>query len=541
MWKTVAKEEKRVKDLFENAKRRAQRRRAFYDSRLGDPMQLLRVSGSAVRLATNPETYTFNEDPKNLMPWASDPSVKIDRFDGRALLDYLPSTTPATIESGLRLDRDEDGIGNKLRFERWHDLVDKTRLHVSEEQCLEDNEEEWNDLVAKHHALIGKVPEKKLDDTDGPNIQPSFAFNYGTEVAHNENVNYTQVDRELTALEEENILDHLDDLTYQDRDALDALGAEYYIHNYYRLLRHAKQELDARVVQLKVTAVNLERTLAGKKPLKSSEIEGLLNVTGRDNGASQRTQIKRRGRRRRSSSPAHCSIRRSSPSYEPYRNSSSRSSSESPKAENMEFIMEFSGENVGEVDDSWMEQNPSSASASIYDDVEPNAASALSEKLSRGITGTKRTLTGTIKSNVADAVNTTKLSLAEKLKQRMRQGLDKSIRSNEIKRQVKEREQELSHARQKGDILSGQEQILTNLEKAAPRAQVAVEVEAEPAAADTILCIMTLFERSLTKEAVAGAAAGAVAGPVTQVVTELAAVVGVIGISGVATPDRNHE
>jgi hypothetical protein len=63
------------------------------------------------------------------MPWASDPSVKIDRFDGRALLDFLPSTTTAMIESGLRLDRDEDGIGNELRFQRWHDLIDKARLH----------------------------------------------------------------------------------------------------------------------------------------------------------------------------------------------------------------------------------------------------------------------------------------------------------------------------------------------------------------------------------------------------------------------------
>lgn len=32
------------------------------------------------------------------------------------------------IESGLQMERDEDGIGNELRFERWHDLVDKYRL-----------------------------------------------------------------------------------------------------------------------------------------------------------------------------------------------------------------------------------------------------------------------------------------------------------------------------------------------------------------------------------------------------------------------------
>jgi hypothetical protein len=63
------------------------------------------------------------------MPWPSDPSVRIDRFDGRALLDFLPTDNAAMVESGLRIERDEDGIGNELRFERWFDLVDKMRLH----------------------------------------------------------------------------------------------------------------------------------------------------------------------------------------------------------------------------------------------------------------------------------------------------------------------------------------------------------------------------------------------------------------------------
>ncbi|KAK3812185.1 MAG: hypothetical protein J3Q66DRAFT_349612, partial [Benniella sp.] len=318
MWKTVAKEEKRVKDLLENAKRRAQRRRAYYDSKLGDPLQLLRVSGTAVRLETNPETYTFNEDAKSLMPWASDPSVKIDRFDGRALLDFLPSTTTAMIESGLRLDRDEDGIGNELRFQRWHDLIDKARLHLSEDQCLVENEEEWNDLVAKHHALIGKLPEKHKDAADTPSTSLNFAHNYGTEVVQGETELGQQVDPELTALEEDNILDHLDDLSVRDRDHLDSLGAEYHVQDYYRMLRNAKQDQDTRVMQLKVTAVNLERALAGKKPLKASEIEGLIGNAGNEK-SDRESNSRRRRRRGRSSSPAYRGTRRSSPSYEPYR------------------------------------------------------------------------------------------------------------------------------------------------------------------------------------------------------------------------------
>ena len=44
------------------------------------------------------------------------------------------------------------------------DALTKTLLPanilVSEEQCLAENEEEWNDLVARHHALIGKSADK---------------------------------------------------------------------------------------------------------------------------------------------------------------------------------------------------------------------------------------------------------------------------------------------------------------------------------------------------------------------------------------------
>ena len=76
---------------------------------------------------------------------------------------------------------------------------------------------------------------------------------------------------------------------------------------------------------------------------------------------------------------------------------------------------------------------------------------------------------------------------------------------------------------------------------AAPMAQVAVEVEAEPAAADTILCIKTLSEGSLTREAVVGVVVEAAAGVVTQVATGPAAVVRVTGISAVATPDGSRE
>ncbi|KAF9906246.1 hypothetical protein EC991_000873 [Linnemannia zychae] len=361
------------------------------------------------------------------MPWAGDSSVLIDRFDGRALLDYLPTEPASVVDSGLRPDRDEDGIGNELRFERWHDLADKIRLRVSEEQCLLDNEEEWNDLVARHHALIGKVSEKKRDNNaDGASSRPNFAFDYGTSAAQPEGGIGQAPEKELTALEEENIFEHLHDLTARERDTLDALGKEFYIKDYFRILRIAKEEEDERVNQLKVTAVNLERALAGKKPLKASEIEGLASSPAKNQGRSGQANKRHRNRRRRSRSPSARGSRRLSPSYEPYQDSSSRSGSESPSRDKVEFIQEFTigspkqGVESGGENDYYDMEISTSSSTPLKSSASRTSAVTYDAIASRNQPQTTPNQQGT------GGIGATKLSLAEKLKQRMRQGLEQS-------------------------------------------------------------------------------------------------------------------
>ncbi|KAG0292437.1 hypothetical protein BGZ97_005586, partial [Linnemannia gamsii] len=436
MWKTVAKEEKRIRELAESARRRAQRRKAFYDSRLGDPTQLLRVSGTATHLVANSESYTFHEDPSSLMPWAGDSTILIDRFDGRALLDFLPTDPASVVESGLRPDRDEDGIGNELRYERWHDLADKIRLHIPEEQCLLDNEEEWNDLVARHHALIGKGSEKKRNNIERPTARQSFAFDYGTTATQHDNAIGQAPEKELTALEEENIFDHLDDLTSRDRDSLDSLGKEFYIKDYYRVLRIAKEEEDERVNQLKVTAVNLERALAGKKPLKASEIEGLASSPAKNQGRGGQGSRRHRNRRRRSRSPSPRGGRRSSPSYEPYQFSSSRSGSESPSGEKVEFIQEFKIGSPKQDKDSEGEYDYYNMDMSVSSSSPLKSATSHSSAGTQVASTSRSSLPPTPSQAGQGGIDASKLSLVEKLKQRMRQGLEQSALKKQTKDQV---------------------------------------------------------------------------------------------------------
>ncbi|KAF9436987.1 hypothetical protein BGZ76_002342 [Entomortierella beljakovae] len=469
----VVKEEKRVKDVFENAKRRAQRRRAYYDSK-----------------------YFIC----NRMPWASDPSVRIDRFDGRALLDYLPTATSAMIESGSRIDRDEDGIGNQLRFQRWHDLAEKSRLQISEEQCLGENEEEWNDLVARHQALIGKVSDRKNDGDDAQSAAAAqnFAFDYGTGVANKQDVKLA--DNEVSTLEEESILEHLDELTGADRDFLDALGAEYHIQNYYRQLRLAKQEHDARVLQLKVTAVNLERTLEGLKPLKTSDIEAMLNSRSQGKSNNQKS-YRRRGRRGRSSSPAYHGARRSSPSYEPLNESSSRSGSESPVVENVEYIMEFHSNQTNDATELWTAQE----TPHQYNDIDSTAGNWRKDSVATGRQSRSIGINGSYNSTTNSTSNSntyasTKLSLAEKLKQRMRAGLDSSIKDK------------MTTEAEVGVVVEVAVELVTKF-------IVGVKVRVEAAAEIAIESV---------EEVVSGAAVGVLVVVVVVVVVGIEAVVGVL-------------
>ncbi|CAG8808036.1 1596_t:CDS:2, partial [Gigaspora rosea] len=124
MWHAARQQEKKIKELMVDHKKRAERRRAYYESRLGDPSQLLRLTGTATKLFPNAEQHYFYENSeKSLMQWQGDAETRIDRFDGRALLDYLPPDIPNL----SILPTDERDLQEELNFERFRDLVENER------------------------------------------------------------------------------------------------------------------------------------------------------------------------------------------------------------------------------------------------------------------------------------------------------------------------------------------------------------------------------------------------------------------------------
>ncbi|KAG0180636.1 hypothetical protein DFQ29_000296 [Apophysomyces sp. BC1021] len=337
MWHEARANEKRIKELMVDHKKRAERRRAYYDSKIGDPHQLLRVTGSATKLYPDAEQFYYHENTNNLMPWQGDPDVRIDRFDGRSLLDYIPESNSRARNEQSQEDRD---LADDLNFARYHDLVEAERLNVTEKE--------------------------RLEETD--------------------------------------ILQYVDDLTDKDRQILNDMAKKYSIRNYSRLLRLAKKDRDDQLRELK----------AQQKGHEVKSKEG--HRRGRDD---------RRRRRRNKYDADYRSKRggRESPSYEPYRNDSdSESSGEEPESSS-DFVIEFGS-------------GPSTSANTEVD--KDNLVSTTTSK-KKHADNTK----ASENSMSEQALEGKKLTPMEKLKLKMRAGLERQIRSDEHDKLRKEREREM--------------------------------------------------------------------------------------------------
>nr|CAB3495697.1 unnamed protein product [Digitaria exilis]CAB3500588.1 unnamed protein product [Digitaria exilis] len=79
MWHEARRSERKVHDLMDAARRRAQRRAAYLARRRGDPQQALQVSGTRCRVYRDDALYQATEDQQGLIPWNGKQDVLIDR------------------------------------------------------------------------------------------------------------------------------------------------------------------------------------------------------------------------------------------------------------------------------------------------------------------------------------------------------------------------------------------------------------------------------------------------------------------------------
>ncbi|MES1921698.1 hypothetical protein MHBO_003227, partial [Bonamia ostreae] len=86
---------------------------------LGDPLQILRLNGQSCSIEQNPPKFRKQEKKEDFVEWNG---LKIDKYDCRALLDFVPRTKTDFIKKS----KIEKEINCLLNFERYRSLL----LHI---------------------------------------------------------------------------------------------------------------------------------------------------------------------------------------------------------------------------------------------------------------------------------------------------------------------------------------------------------------------------------------------------------------------------
>lgn len=126
MWHEARRSERKVHDLMDGARRRAQRRYAYLARRRGDPHQSLQVSGARCRVHRDDSLYQATEDQRGLIPWNGKQDILIDRFDGRALLDFIRDSSSRSFQTQEKSEEEEE-LEDFVTFERYRDLIKHRR------------------------------------------------------------------------------------------------------------------------------------------------------------------------------------------------------------------------------------------------------------------------------------------------------------------------------------------------------------------------------------------------------------------------------
>jgi len=121
MWHSCRQNEKMITGMMHSFRKRAERRKAYFAKRQGDPLQTVQLSGTSVKLYKDPVQYYSAENEENLMPWQGQHDNKIDRFDARSMLDIIFEYDPKTLAPPTDEERELESL---LNYERYRCIID---------------------------------------------------------------------------------------------------------------------------------------------------------------------------------------------------------------------------------------------------------------------------------------------------------------------------------------------------------------------------------------------------------------------------------
>ncbi|CAH8498919.1 unnamed protein product [Dicrocoelium dendriticum] len=167
MWQEARKQEKHIKTLMVDYRKRAERRRDYYERIKQDPIKFLRVYGRPSKLHLDSETVKAAENPNNMMSWIGDPTILIDRFDARANLEHWENQV-ADEPKLTSVERIEHRL---CMYERYRCLIHNDYAGVSELMALKqiESDEKFGDLDKKR---------KEEEETSKKSQEPKAAIGF---------------------------------------------------------------------------------------------------------------------------------------------------------------------------------------------------------------------------------------------------------------------------------------------------------------------------------------------------------------------------
>lgn len=179
MWHEQRREERRIKGMLVDRRKRAERRRDYWERIKSDPVQFLQVHGRSVKIHLDPAIAAAGDNPVTMMPWPGDEKIMIDRFDARANLDYIPEYNSKTDKQ--ELSHEESKELRVSNYERYKILIQNEFLNVTEDKFLHTIELEEKYGSSTYQGKKAKE-DKKL--TGSNKVAIGFKYEDSAEPSH---------------------------------------------------------------------------------------------------------------------------------------------------------------------------------------------------------------------------------------------------------------------------------------------------------------------------------------------------------------------
>eukprot|EP00976_Prorocentrum_cordatum_P103744 1193589-Prorocentrum_minimum.AAC.2 len=174
IYATLRKYDKSLHNHSNVLRARAEKHAEKLAAARGDPRQNLRVAGVRCKIYNDIVQHKAIEALEGGIPWNGHEDNIIDRFDGRALLDFYrePVNRPPREK-----DEEEQELEDKLNFESYRDLVKLLRRKVPEETALlEVEKREIEERAQKEYER--SLPKEKNKDSKPESAFAAVGFSY---------------------------------------------------------------------------------------------------------------------------------------------------------------------------------------------------------------------------------------------------------------------------------------------------------------------------------------------------------------------------